>query len=63
MCVICEREAQRAHLDYRCAGTEADNGRATRFSSLREPACHGKWKLIRSDLTCSCNAGAQYIFV
>ncbi|OXA62486.1 Somatomedin-B and thrombospondin type-1 domain-containing protein [Folsomia candida] len=71
VCVFCEEEAQKSYTGYRCSGTGASNGVSTRFSSIREPACHGKWRhvaLTRSDDktgACSsrCDEESSFIFV
>lgn len=42
VCVLCEAEALRKNLGYRCQG-HGVVGLFTRWSSMSSPHCHGKW--------------------
>jgi hypothetical protein len=68
VCVRCEHKATRDYLGGRCGGHGVP-GRITRWTSLTNVECHGKW-LRRPDeshevssSTCSCDEDALLIFV
>lgn len=69
ICVRCENAATRNYLGGRCSGHGVP-GRITRWTSLTNVECHGKW-LRRPDESpeassqqlCSCNEDALMIFV
>lgn len=68
VCVRCEHRATRDYLGGRCGGHGVP-GRITRWTSLTNVECHGKW-LRRPDesqevssSTCSCTEDALLIFV
>ncbi|KAF4526856.1 hypothetical protein B566_EDAN013909 [Ephemera danica] len=63
VCVLCEQQAQRKALGFRCPGHGVDD-RATRWS-LFSPVCRGKWVRVEAneDEDCPCDNGADYIFV
>ena len=48
VCVRCETQAIRKALGYRCQGHGVVD-RATRWSALAAPHCHGKWVRLESD--------------
>lgn len=47
VCVLCENEAMRPSLGYRCTG-HGTMDRSTRWSALSAPHCHGKWVRLDS---------------
>ena len=63
VCVMCDDKAQRDNLGGRCKGHGVPNSKPTKFKSLFNPRCHGKW--IRTELTddCPCKNGPDFIFV
>jgi len=64
VCVRCERAATRHYLGGRCAG-HGVAGRVTRWTSLTNVDCHGKW-VRRADEegdTQTCVDDASFIFV
>ena len=69
VCVRCEHKATRDYLGGRCGGHGVP-GRITRWTSLTNVECHGKWLRRLSDesqdvfnSTCSCVEDALLIFV
>jgi hypothetical protein len=68
VCVRCETQALRKNLGYRCAGHGVED-RATRWTALSAPHCHGKWIRLDAvssvhDASCpTCKKGPDYIFV
>ncbi|PSN38721.1 hypothetical protein C0J52_26883 [Blattella germanica] len=68
VCVRCETQALRKNLGYRCAGHGVED-RATRWTALSAPHCHGKWIRLEAEsdsasATCpTCKKGPDYIFV
>lgn len=67
VCVRCEREATRNYLGNRCSG-HGVVGRITRWTSLTNVNCMGKWVRrpdpdASSNDLCRCGADASFIFV
>ncbi|VVC34068.1 Thrombospondin type-1 (TSP1) repeat,Somatomedin B domain [Cinara cedri] len=68
VCVRCDTQAMRQSLGFRCPG-HGTMDRATRWTVLSAPHCHGKWVRLESagqqdGHSCPmCKKGAQFVFV
>ncbi|XP_023211060.1 somatomedin-B and thrombospondin type-1 domain-containing protein-like [Centruroides sculpturatus] len=64
ICVTCEHAAMRKHLGYRCNGHGIHN-KPTRWATLSNPQCHGRWIRKEKIDQCPCHEGGKpdFIFV